>query len=210
MALLELRLNQHVFGLAFAKGQMITANLNFKRIAHRGSADENHRRSHEQPHFTKAERCRPAFAKFPHHGTRAHGEFRKFDDGGHRKGGSKAALLVQPDLLHQNAACGAVTQSDSRPVNLTKNGACAGDLGDERGLAKTHLAYPLAEIAIAGQLAHPSGCPRRELAERNTNGDRQSRHESSDTNETQFQWRCKKKARTRGRAGRKIFSDGGV
>src|SRR5581483_271404 len=69
-------------------------------------------------------------------------------------------------LLDENSHRGAVTERHACAVDLAKKRAGAADFRDEGRLAEAHLADALAEIGVAGQLAH---APRRasgKLAER--------------------------------------------
>jgi len=56
--------------------------------------------------------------------------------------------------LDQNAHGGAVVEGDAGAVDEAKAGGGPRNLGDERGLAKTHLPHALAETFVAPQLAH--------------------------------------------------------
>lgn len=67
--------------------------------------------------------------------------------------------------LDQNAHGGAVVEGDAGAVDEAEAGGGPGNLGDEGGLAKTHLPHALAETFITPQLAHTTGQAGRELAE---------------------------------------------
>ncbi len=65
--------------LGFAKGEMVTANFDFERIAERCGADEGERCASEQTHFAEAKKCRAQLWEFADGPVGPDGELRKWD-----------------------------------------------------------------------------------------------------------------------------------
>ena len=73
--------DEDVICLGFAKGEMVTANFDFERIAERCGADEGDGCAGEQAHFAEAKKCRTQLRKFADGRFGTHGELREWDRG---------------------------------------------------------------------------------------------------------------------------------
>ena len=69
-----------------------------------------------------------------------------------------------------------MTERDARAGDLAENGDGAGQLRDERGLAKSHLAHPLAKGVVPREGVHAADRAGGKLAERKKRIERRVAH----------------------------------